>query len=218
MSAKSKTQIREKRELLEQESNSSSWHSRAYHRDFDGWVEVPELDERGRTRIRRIYTGAYYKAALTDKSWRLRRVWYILLILASTVLFGLAAVSSAAGNTVRWAVLPQVISVFCYIFLLWFWVLRLFVPRVMTKGQRRECARNLRLAALIGTISLALSAVCALIAALMTGGGASEFLPAGGFLLAAGCVFAVFWMENRTDYDWIKNENAEADGFAITEE
>lgn len=218
MSAKSKTKIREKRELLEQESNSDSWHSRAYHRDFDGWVEVPELDERGRTRIRRIYTGAYYKAALTDKAWRLRRVWYILLILASAALFGLAAVRGAAGNIVRWAVLPQVVSVFCFIFLIWFWVLRLFVPRVMTKGQRRECARNLRLAALIGTISLALSAVCALIAALMTGGGIGDFLSAGGFLLAAGCVFAVFWMEDRTDYDWIKNENAEADGFAITED
>ena len=218
MSAKSKTQIREKRELLEQESNSSSWHSRAYHRDFDGWVEVPELDERGRTRIRRIYTGAYYRAALTDKAWRLRRVWYILLILASAALFGLAAVSSAVGNTVRWAVLPQVVSVFCFIFLIWFWVLRLFVPRVMTKGQRRECARNLRLAALIGTIALALSAVCELIAAIMNGGGVSELLPAGGFLLAAGCVFAIFRMEDRTDYDWIKNENAEADGFAINEE
>lgn len=218
MSAKSKTQIREKRELLERESVTDSWHSRAYHRDFDGWVEVPELDERGRTRIRRIYTGAYYKAALTDRAWKLRRVWYILLILASAVLFGRAAVSGAAGNTVRWAVLPQVVSVFCYIFLIWFWVLRLFVPRVMTKGQRRECARNLRLAALIGTIALALSAVCALVAAILTHGGVSELLPAGGFLLAAGCVFAVFWMEDRTDYDWIKNENAEADGFAINED
>lgn len=218
MSAKSKTEIREKRERLEKEATSDSWHSRAYHRDFDGWVEVPELDERGRTRIRRVYTGAYYRAALTDKAWKLRRVWYILLILASAALFGLSAISGAAGNSVRWAVLPQVVAVFCYIFLIWFWILRLFVPRIMTKGQRRECARNLRLAALIGTIALGLCAVCALIAAIMAKGGVSDFLPAGGFLLAAGCAFAVYWMEDHTDYDWLPNENAEADGFAISEE
>lgn len=218
MSAKSKTQIREKRELLEKESLSDSWHSRAYHRDFDGWVEVPELDDKGRTRIRRIYTGAYYKAALTDKAWKLRRVWYILLILASAALFGLSAMRGTAANTVRWAVLPQVVSVFCYIFLLWFWVLRLFVPRIMTKGQRRECARNLRLAALIGSIALSLSALCAVICVLFLHGAAAGFWTAGGFLLAAGCAFAVFWMEDHTDYEWIKNENAEADGFAIKEE
>lgn len=218
MSAKSKTQIREKRELLEKESNSDSWHSSAYHRDFDGYVEVPELNEKGRTRIRRVYTGAYYKAALTDKAWKLRRVWYILLILASAALFGLSAVSVTAANTVRWAVLPQVIAVFCYIFLIWFWVLRLFVPRIMTKGQRRECARNLRLAALIESIALTLCAACPAVYAVVFRSGASELWTAAGFFLAAWCVFAVFWMEDHTDYDWIQNENAEADGFAINEE
>lgn len=218
MSAKSKTEIREKRERLERESYSDRWHSRAYHREFDGWTEQPETDEKGHIRIRRVYTGAYYKAALSDRTWRLRRLWYILLILASAALFALAAVSGAAGNFLRWGVLPQAVSVFCYLFLLWFWILRLFVPRVMTKGQRRDCARNLRLAALIGTVALALCAVCALIAALMARDGGSGLLSAVEFLLAAGCVFVLFRTEDRTDYDWIKNENADADGFAISEE
>lgn len=217
MSIKSKTQLREKREVLERESLTDNWHSRAYHHEFDGWVERPETDEKGRLRIRRVYAGEYYKAALSDTRWKLRRLWYLLALLASAALFILSAVGGGA-QLAAWAVLPQVAAVFGYIFLFWFWMLRLFVPRVMTKGQRRSCARNLRFAALIAAVSLALCALGMLIAAVVLRGEWAALWSVGGFVLSGAAVFAVFRAEDRTDYEWIRNENRDTDGFAIREE
>lgn len=217
MPMKSKTQIREKREALEHDLGTNRWHSRAYHRFFDGWTEVPELDEKGRVHIRRVYIGEYYKAELSDKAWKLRKLWYALLLLAAIGFYILAASLDVSGNTVRYAVFPQVLSLFGLIFLVWFYIGRLAAPRILTRGERRDTARNLKTAALIEIWFLGISALCMLIQGILQGE-ARALWSVAAFLIAGALVYVVWYLEENTDYEWIANPEKDTEGFAIQEE
>ena len=35
------------------------WHSKAYHRHFEGYTEVETTNEKGKTVIQRVYVGDY---------------------------------------------------------------------------------------------------------------------------------------------------------------
>ena len=212
---KSSTEIKLKREKLEQSIPMGGWHSRYYRRQFDGWTEIPELGPDGRQRIRRVYTGEYYQAALSDRAWRLRKVWYGLLLAVSAVLYTLAAVRGTEVNRMWYGSLPQAIGLFGYIFSIWFYVLRLTVPRKLTRREYREAAKNLRIGAMTVTVVMAAAALCALGHSLLVPGSTGELIECGLFAASALCSGGVWLMEQNTRYDWVSNKNASDEGFAI---
>ena len=212
---KSSTEIKLKREKLEQSIPMGGWHSRYYRRQFDGWTEIPELGPDGRQHIRRVYTGEYYQAALSDSAWRLRKVWYGLLLAVSAVLYALGAVRGTEVNRMWYGSLPQAIGLFGYIFSVWFYVLRLTAPRKLTRREYREAAKNLRIGAMVVTVVMAVAALCALGHSLLVHGGPEELIECGLFLGAAVCSGGVWLMEQNTRYDWVSNKNASDEGFAI---
>ena len=215
---KTGTQVKRKREQLEKSIPMGGWHSRYYRRQFDGWTEIPELGADGRQHIRRVYTGEYQEANMSDRAWRLRKVWYGMLLAASAVLYALGAIQVTEINRLWYGSLPQAIGLFGYIFSIWFYVLRLTAPRKLNRGQYREAVKNLRIGAAVVTAVTAIAALCALGHCLVLSGGAGELIESGLFLSAAICSGGVWFMELKTRYDWVSNEKAGEEGFAIRED
>lgn len=212
---KTSTQVKLKREQLEKSIPMGGWHSRYYRRQFDGWTEIPELGADGRQHIRRVYTGEYQEANMSDRAWRLRKVWYGMLLAASAVLYALGAIQVTEINRLWYGSLPQAIGLFGYIFSIWFYVLRLTAPRKLTRREYREAAKNLRIGAMVVTVVMAVAALCALGHSLLVHGGTEELIECGLFAAAALCSGGVWLMEQNTRYDWVSNKNASDEGFAI---
>jgi hypothetical protein len=99
------------------------WHSRAYHRFFEGYSEIAVPNPNGKgTRIQFIYTGNYYRQDLTQRQRILLRMLYVVLFLGVTCLFVSSAILPLTSNSTWYVVLPEAVSV---AFL--FWILIVFL-------------------------------------------------------------------------------------------
>ncbi len=125
-----KNQLRSSLQKDEKRSKRGIWHSKAYHRFFEGYSEitVPNPDGKG-TRIQRIYTGNYYRQDLTKGQRILLRGLYVLLFLCIVYLFGSSATLPLASNSTWYVVLSQVVSI---PFL--FWILIAFFSYLPAEG------------------------------------------------------------------------------------
>lgn len=57
-----------------------------YHKYFQGYTEYTYVDSKGKPKIKRVYTGPYFKAALTNPIYYLIRVLYVLLWIGGVIL------------------------------------------------------------------------------------------------------------------------------------
>lgn len=201
---------------LEQEDKIRSWHSGYYHRYFEGWTEIPELKPNGHgVHIRRVYTGEYYRADMSQTHRRGHKALCVLLVLLSLLLYVRASVMGLASNTVWYVVFPQVLALCGYLFLGWFLISKLSAPVLLTIREYREASKNLKLAGGLQSAVLALAAVNTLLHFALSGGDGGEILAAVFYLLAGSAAFGVCWLEQRVKYLRVPNENAALDGFRI---
>ncbi len=63
------------------------YHSRSYHRYFEGYTEKEIVNEKGKQEIVRVYTGNYYTAELPEKERRRSRRMTVFLFIAATALY-----------------------------------------------------------------------------------------------------------------------------------
>jgi hypothetical protein len=105
-------QLRSSIEKDGKQSKRDIWHSKAYHRFFEGYSEitVPKPDGKG-YQIHRIYTGNYYRQDLTKGQRILLRGLYIALFLCIAHLFMSNAILPLASNSTWYVVLTQVVSI-----------------------------------------------------------------------------------------------------------
>lgn len=200
-----KHELRERRYELEQMLESSSWHSRAYHNHFEDYTEVTETTSSGRTRIRRIYIGPYYRADMTDLQWKLRRLLYVFLTALSFALYVFFARQNISANMTVYVTFPEALSLFGYILAGWLMILRVFAPRLMNRREYNEAVRDIKLASIAETILLGICAVATLIHYLMTEGIFQELAQATAFLAAGACMFFIWHLERSTKYVFVSN-------------
>lgn len=129
------------------------WHSKAYHRHFEGYTEVEKTDEKGKTVIRRVYIGDYYRLDLPRKKRILLRVGYALLVALIAALFGFAASRPVGANVTWYLTIVQMVAV-CLLGLLCVNLLsHCIAPRDMTigdwKGSSGKLQKNAKYTALI---------------------------------------------------------------------
>ena len=91
-------------------------HSRRYRRYFAQHEEIGRLDEKGRTRIERIYRGDWTVQRLTDRERRTERALLALLYVLAAALFFFAALRELPGNRAWYLSAAHVIS---FAFLAW---------------------------------------------------------------------------------------------------
>lgn len=200
---------------LEQREQSSSWHSSYYHRYFEGWTEIPETGPSGKVRIKRVYTAEYYKADMSRNERMAHKTVLTLLALLSILLYCSASFMELESNLVWYVVLPQVMALCGFIFLVWFLVSKLTSPVLLKIREYREGAKNLKLAGLVQSVLLALTAMNSILHLIASGGDLFELLAAVLLLLAGAAAFGIFLLEKKVKYIRISNENAAMEGYRI---
>lgn len=181
---------------------SAPFHSRAYHRNFEGYTEVKTLDARGRSVIQRVYTGKYYEPDLAPFRRVTLRIFYLLFFLGGAALFLFCATRPLPCNSVLYVSLFQAILI---PLLLWcVYVLIFYIPSTgkLTIGeykmQHKSLIRSTQLTAVCMWACAAAALVCFFAAA--DGRVAGVLLCAGGFAVSGGLIFLITLFERNLEY------------------
>ena len=157
-------QLRNSLQKDNKQGKPGTWHSKAYHRFFEGYseVSVPRPNGKG-TVIQRIYTGNYYRQDLTNGQRILIRILFAVLFLCIAYLFVSSATLPLASNSTWYVVLTQVVSI---PFL--FWIVIAFFSylpagRDLTIDGYRSSSLALKKATLGAAISLGMVALATLV-------------------------------------------------------
>ena len=186
------------------------WHSKAYHRFFEGYSEsaIPTPNGKG-YRIQRVYTGSHYRQDLTTGQRVLLRVLYVVLFLCTVYLFMSSAVLPLPSNSTWYVTLPQAASI---PFL--FWILVVFFSYLpakwdMTIDDYRRSSLALQKATLGSAICLGLTALATLAFSILN--------PTDEPLRVLGCALRFFagglislgmnWIERKVKYLIIPGQN-----------
>ena len=196
------------------------YHSGAYHSYFEGYTEYRVTDERDKSRLRRVYTGDWYRQKLEKKQYIGLRAVYTLLFLVMAGAVALAAFTQGSAGQALYTVAPEIVTL-CLLARLFYvlFVNYLFAPRKMTVNDYRTSAPALKtasswLAALFGADLLG----TALDALLNGAAGRFQSLPLTllAFALGAAAAWLMYRMECRVPYETLKNDTVPpADGVTI---
>ena len=191
------------RKALE-DRDSRLWHSGAYHRFFEGYTEYKVTDEKGKVRIKRVYTGTWYRQALPEDKRRLVRGIYVLLFLLMCGAMALAAWTQGSAGRAIYTVIPEIVTL-CLLARLFYvlFVCYLFAPRKMTVNDYRTSSPAIKNAGLWLAIAFAADALAALIDRLANGGEAfrSFGLTALAFCLGASMALLTAKIESGLPYE-----------------
>lgn len=202
------------RSSLEKENpkiRGGQWHSRSYHRFFEGYSEVtvPKTNGKG-YKIQRIYTGDYFRQELTKKQRVLLRLLYLGLYIGAVFLFISSATSPISLNTTWYVVIAQVI---CVPFLFWlglvFFFFYLPAHQDMTIHDYRSSSPPLMRSALGASLSLAVAAFAVLVNILINPSQASTagYLCFFQYLVSGLLLFGINRVEKKVNYGIVPNPN-----------
>lgn len=129
------------------------WHSKAYHRHFEGYAEVETTNEKGKTMIERVYVGDRYRLDLPKNKRIILRLIYGALILLTAALFGFAASRPVGANMTWYLAVAQMLGVFLIGLMCINLLSHCIAPRDMTigdwKSSSKELQRNAKYTALM---------------------------------------------------------------------
>jgi hypothetical protein len=186
------------------------FHSRSYHSYFEGYQEYKEVNSRGRTKIRRVYTGTWYSQDLDTARYILLRLLYVLLFFGIIGMLVLAAISQKESGNVLYVVIPEILTVgllFRMLYILF--VNYLFAPGQMTLNDYRTTAGSLKICSLALAISFGLDMSMSILYAIihLSDVFGKEMLIGLEFLTAGILSLAMFFIERRIPYKEIKNDS-----------
>lgn len=180
----------------------SAWHSTAYHRHFEGYVEtrVPKPNGCG-TRIERIYRGPVFTQDITDDQWKWNRVGVAAFGLSSIALYFVGATLRTPANGFRVVEILETLSLLGLLWMLRVLTNYLTAPRCMSIGCYRSTTNPLVHAARAESSLLALTALVMLIVRILAADGSlSGWCCIGGFLLSGVAVFLIGARESAMSY------------------
>jgi hypothetical protein len=186
------------------------WHSKAYHRFFEGYSEftVPTPNGKG-YKIQRVYTGNTYRQDLTKGQRGLLRVLYVVLFVCAVYLFVSCAVLPLPSNSTWYVTLPQAVSL---PFLFWIVIAFLsYLPaeRDMTIYGYRSSSQALQKATLGTAICLGVTALATLIFIMLNPSDEPlEVLRCTSSFFAGGLItLGMYWIERKVKYLIIPSQN-----------
>ena len=211
---------RKNRELHRQaleDRDSRLWHSRFYHRYFEGYNEYKELDANGKERIRRVYAADWYAQNLPKgKRIGVRLLYVALFLMMAAAVIGAGILQGGTG-TRFYIVIPELITL-CLLSWLGYVLLvnYLFMPKKLTVHEYKVSSLSLRIVTLAVAIAFAVDALMAALDLALVGG------ERGGWVIAlfiggAACAWVMRLVESRIHYDQIENPAAEKDSSVAIE-
>lgn len=193
------------------------WHSKAYHRHFEGYTELEETDEKGKTVIKRVYVGDYHRLDLPKKKRVLLRFGYAALIVLTAMLFWSAASRPVSANSTWYLAVVQMVGV-CLIGLMGVNLLsHCTAPRDMTVGDWKASSGKLKRNSKFTALVMELLALLTLLHLLLNGESWGIHLLCVALYAAAGLAALVL---NRLEVNapyltYPSTEEAPADGSYI---
>lgn len=190
-----------------EERTRRDFHRAAYHRHFEGYSEYEVVDEKGYTRIQRVYTGMYYIHPLEKRQRILLKVVFVALWLVAVALFVLGAMQPGTGNN-RWYVsIWQVGDVVGLAWALFGLFNYLTVPRKMTIGDWRSSSQKLKHGSLFAAVFLWVTAIMILLDLILSAVNVGmHLLCAVCFLFSGLCMIAEWFLENKIVYKQMASE------------
>ena len=186
------------------------WHSKAYHRFFEGYSEISVPNPNGKgTVIKRVYTGDYYRQDLTKGQRILLRVLYMVLFLCVCYLFVSNAMLPLPSNSTWYVTITQAITI---PFLFWITIVLLsYLPAAhdMTINEYRSSSRALKKATLGAAVSMGTVALVTMVFIILNqANGSLVELPSVLKYLAGGLLaFLLNRIENKVNYIIIPSQN-----------
>lgn len=179
---------------------SADFHSKGFHRYFDGYSEYKETDSKGKTRIRRVYTGVYHRQLLSDAQRKKVKLGYAFLWILSAALFSYSATRYLPGNFALWTAVCQAFSVFGLGWTLWSLFNYVTAGKNMTLDDYRY-VQALKKSSGFTAAALAAAAAGPLVHTLLQGFTTQEALCGAAYLLSALSCWAIRLIENKIPYD-----------------
>lgn len=179
------------------------WHSRSYHKYFEGYSEHYQLDEKGRRKICRVYTGPLYRPQLSQKRRRALLLIRFVLFAAGAALFLIGAFQPAVCNLTFYSAIFQALSVLPVFWsFLGIWA-HLSAPGDLKIGEYKRSAVRLRKASAVSAAFLLAGAAAAMLAGFLASSrfDARSGLCAALFFLSAAAFFALNRLEVSVKYD-----------------
>ena len=181
-------------------------HSRVYRRYFAQHEEIGHLDEKGRTRIERIYQGTWKVQRLTDSECRRERAILVLLFALATAAFLFAALRDLPGNRAWYISVGHVLS---FAFLAWT-LSGLFNycndGVRMTVGEYRCGAERFRLGCMLSSAALGMNGLLYVLCAVLYDTGAGGHVMCAALnILAAAFLLLARWTDLRVPEDTVEN-------------
>lgn len=181
------------------------YHGKSYHKFFEGYTEYPQAGPKGRTRIVRVYTAPYFRAALSSLQYTGIRLLYFIAAVISTGLYAAALLMKVPSNYSRYVVIFEAFSIVVSFFFFLFLASYIISKPLMTlrKYRRVKTMRGLGKASALLRIPVAFGAVvCAFLH--------PEYCPAelGSTLLiliSAVPLFFISVIEGKITYDKVPN-------------
>ncbi len=197
------------RRKMAEDRDQRSFHSKSYHRYFEGYAEYEMVNEKGKKTLRRVYTGAWYRQDLKAAAYVGLRIFYVLLAVGVLFLFGAAAVYQKESGNVLYVVLPEAATVGFLIYLLYILLVNyLFVPRKMTINDYRVSSRSLKNGSFGCAACLAADGLTTLLYLMLHRGAyAGIWYAVLEFLGASALSAAIYLTEGRIPYLMEENEN-----------
>lgn len=179
----------------------AGFHSKGYHRYFEGYSECRELDKSGRVRIRRVYTGVYHAAELEDGQRKRIKALYCVLWLASLLLYLFVVTRPVGSNTCYYVTASEALSLAGLAWLAWSLFNYVTAGKRMTLGEycyAEAVKRSSRFTAVVQ----AATAAATLVYSVLSGGDGflQGLLCFTGALLCAGLCFSIFYIERKIVY------------------
>ncbi|MCC8102949.1 MAG: hypothetical protein LIP11_12075 [Clostridiales bacterium] len=183
-----------------------AWHSKSYHKYFEGYAEQKKTMPNGKQKIVRVYVGDYHSQNLTRKQGVCLRILYAAFFALSVLCFFLAAKNRTEGNFFWLSAISHAAAGGLYLWVFYGLVNYLMTGRDMTINDYRTSSLVLMKATVAEAAALASSGLVALLWFLICDHTLSGLLNAVLFFLAGGCVLAVRFLEQKVEYTVKKND------------
>lgn len=182
-------------------TKKDSYHSRAYHRYFEGYEEREQCNENGSLVIRRFYTGMYYKQDVSDKRRMLIRVLYGLLYTLGVAMFLYAATRQVACNNTWYVTIPSVGSLVSSVLTAVYLFFNITSPRAMQIRSYRDSHERLVTTSAFSAAFMAGTAASSALSLLQkpTAVGAT-LLCSALYMISGICMLVIFLKEKIMHY------------------
>ncbi len=184
------------------------FHSRSYHRFFEGYTEYTEKNTAGKTVIRRVYTGVYWRQKLAPAQRKRILIQYAAAAVLGFGLFLFAALRNTESNRRAVSAFLQLAALAS---MLWLIVSLIRygkdTGKKMTIRQYRESAQAVLRSSIVSVIFAFLSFLVALLSPWLHREtfSPSVWAAAAAYLLAALSLYTIFRREKNIDYEKEQN-------------